>query len=138
MSSAALAAESAGDAAAGVKLTIDKTNALMKRSGTVKEFMELFFEDDLTITGEGETVTYKGLKSVENPLAAYLARQSQCKMTIIDPVRSSGSLAAAFIQEHCSPAKQGEKPDDWRILCVFRNGPNGWRVTMELFTSGVL
>lgn len=138
MPSVALAAEGGGDAAAGVKLTIDKANALMKRSGSPKEFMELLFEADLMITGEGETVTYKDLKSVEKPLAAYMAHQAQCKMTVVDPVRSSGTIAAAFIQEHCDPAREGEKPDDWRILCVFSNGAKGWRVTMELFTSGVL
>ena len=57
-------------------------------------------------------------------------------LTVLDPVRSSGNMAVAFIHEHEEPAKAGEKPDDYRILYVFRKGPKGCRVTMELFTSG--
>jgi hypothetical protein len=139
MPSAASAGQGADDVAAtaGVKLTLDKANALMLRSGSVKALMEALYEDDLVITGEGQTVTYQSLAAAAKPLADYMDLQAHCKMTVIEPVRSSGNLAAAFIQEHCDPAKKGEKPDDWRILGVFRNGAKGWRMTMETFSGGV-
>jgi ketosteroid isomerase-like protein len=130
------AADQNGADAACVKATIDKTNALMKRNGSLKEFMDVFYEDDLLITGEGEKVFYRGLKSFEKPLAGYLANQTNVTLTVLDPVRSSGNMAVAFIHEHEEPAKAGESPDDYRILYVFRKGPKGCRVTMELFTSG--
>lgn len=124
-------------ARAGVQATVDKANALMKRNGSVKEFADLFYEDDLAIIGEGEKSLYRGLPSFMNRLAFYLQDQVHCSLTIVDPVRHSGDLAVAFIHEHCDPAKVGEPGEDYRILYVFRKGAKGWRVTMELFTPGV-
>lgn len=127
----------ADDARAGIQTTIDKSNALMKRNGSVKEFADIFYEDDLMIIGEGEKSLYRGLPSFMKRLEFYMQDQTHCSLKIIDPIRHSGKLAVAFIQEHCDPAKPGEAEEDYRILYVFRNGAKGWRVTMELFTPGV-
>jgi ketosteroid isomerase-like protein len=126
------------DAAMGVKALIEQTNALMKRHGSLKEFTELFFEDDLMIAGEGDKVFYKSLKAFEKPLAGYVADQTRCKLTVVDPVRASGTVAAAFVQMHCDPAKSDEQPVESRILYVFRKGAKGWRAMMEMYTAGVL
>ena len=134
---AAAADKAVGDAArTGIQATIDKTNALMKRNGSLKDFTDIFYEDDLMIIGEGEKSLYRGLPSFMNRLKFYLEDQTRCSLKIIDPIRDSGSLAAAFIHEHCDPAKAGEAGEDYRILYVFRHGAKGWRVTMELFTPG--
>jgi hypothetical protein len=138
VSSALQAADNAGSAEAGVKALIERTNALMKRHASSKEFADLFFEDDLMIAGEGDRVFYKSLKAFEKPLARYAADQTRCKLTVIDPVRASGTIAAAFVQMHCDPAKAEEQPVESRILYVFRNGAKGWRATMEMYTAGAL
>jgi len=136
--STARAAGEHDSAAAGVRAMIAQTNAMMKRNGSLKDFMDLFYDKDLMITGEGETVFYKDLKSFEKPLAGYLANQTHCKLTIKSPIRSSGNIATAFLQEHCDPATPAEKPEDYRILYVFRRNAKGWHVMMEMFTQGIL
>ena len=93
----AMAADKAAasdEASAGVHSTIDKSNALMKRNGPLNEFIELFYEDDLMIIGEGEKALYRGMPSFAKRLAYYMEDQTHCSLKIIDPVRSSGNLAA--------------------------------------------
>jgi ketosteroid isomerase-like protein len=138
VASTARAASEHDAAAAGVRAMIAQTNALMKRNGSLKDFMNLFYEKDIMITGEGETVFYKDLRSFEKPLAGYLANQTHCRLTIKSPIRSSGNIATAFLQEHCDPATSADKPEDYRILYVFRRNSKGWHVMMEMFTQGVL
>ena len=125
-------------AEAGVKALIERTNAVMKNHGGLKEFEDTFFEDDVMIAGEGDKTFYRSLKEFEKPLAGYVAGQSRCSLRVLDPVRSSGSIAAAFVQMHCNPAKAGDAPVESRILYVFRNGKKGWRAMMEMYTGGVL
>ena len=72
----------------------------------------------------------------EKEIAEYVASGSRCKLEIIDPIRSSGNLAAAFIFEHCNATSATEKDENARILYVFRKGPNGYRVNMENFGWG--
>lgn len=136
--SAVEAADKAGSAAKGVKALVESTNALMKRHGSLQEFEDLFFEDDLMITGEGDKVFYKSRKAFEKPLAGYVTDQTRCKLTVVDPVRASGTIAAAFVQFHCDPAKATDQPVESRSLYVFRNGVRGWRAMMEMYSAGVL
>lgn len=125
-------------AAVGVKALIGRTNAVMKNHGSLREFEETFFEEDLMLTGEGDKTFYRSLQEFEKPLAGYVADQTRCKLSVIDPVRSSGVIAAAFVQLHCDPAKAGDAPVESRILYVFRNGKKGWRAMMEMYSAGVL
>jgi ketosteroid isomerase-like protein len=108
----------------------------LHRNATAKEIADAMYEDDLMIVGEGEKALYRDLKSFMGPLAEYVASGSRCKLEIIDPIRSSGNLAAAFIFEHCNATSATEKDENARILYVFRKGPNGYRVNMENFGWG--
>jgi ketosteroid isomerase-like protein len=133
-----IAARAAGEqdmAAAGVRAMIAKTNELMKNNGSLKDFMKLFYEKDMMITGEGD-IYYRNLKSFEKPLAAYMANQRNCRLFFTSPIRSSGDMATAFIQEHCGPATVGASAEDYRILYVFRRNTSGWHVIMEEFVKG--
>jgi hypothetical protein len=115
---------------------LDTVNAMLRRKASGKEIADVLYEDDLMIIGEGEKSLYRDLKSFQKPLADYVAAESTCTISIIDPIRHSGNLAVAFLLEHCPAAKAGEKDDDARMIYVFRNGPKGWRVTMEMFGWG--
>jgi hypothetical protein len=106
----------------GIQSTIDKTNALQKRSAPGREIAAALFEDDLMITGEGEDKGYKGLSSFIDTFVGLSAGASNCDLKLIDPIRSSGNLAAAFLSQHCTASKAGEKDEDSRVLFVFRKG----------------
>ena len=121
---------------AALQAKIDTVNAMLKRKAPGKEIAESLYEDDLMIIGEGEKSLYRDLQSFQKPLADYVAQESTCTISIIDPIRHSGNLAAAFLLEHCPAAKAGEKDDDARMMYVFRKGAKGWRVTMEMFGWG--
>lgn len=123
-------------ARAEVQNTLDRVNALLKKNAPVQAIADAMYEDDLMITGEGEKGLYRDLKSFMGPLAEYVKDGSRCNLKIVDPIRASGDLAVAFVFEHCSAAKAGEKDDDARILYVFRKGTHGYRVTMESFGWG--
>jgi ketosteroid isomerase-like protein len=121
---------------AALQAKIDTVNAMLKRKAPGKEVAEVLYEEDLMIIGEGEKSLYRDLQSFQKPLADYVAQESTCTISIIDPIRHSGNLAAAFLLEHCPAAKAGEKDDDARMMYVFRKGAKGWRVTMEMFGWG--
>ncbi|MBL8266004.1 MAG: nuclear transport factor 2 family protein [Steroidobacter sp.] len=123
-------------ARAGIQSTVDKANALFHRSASAEEIAAALFEDDLMVTGEGEKGSYRNLKSFMGSLAAHTAAGPRCTLAIVDPIRSSGDLAVAFLAEHCTAAKAGEPEEDTRVMFAFRNGAHGWRVTMASFSIG--
>jgi len=127
--------DSTAEARAGIQKTIDQVNSLLKRNASAQEIAAVLYEDDLMITGEGD-VYYSNLASFMGPLAEYVKDGSRCHETIVDPIRASGNLAVAFVLENCAAASAGDKEENYRIMFVFRNGPHGWRATMEHFSAG--
>lgn len=123
-------------ARAGIQSTVDKANALFHRSAPAEEIATALFEDDLMVTGEGEKGSYRDLKSFMGQLAAHTAAGPRCTLSIVDPIRSSGDLAVAFLSEHCTAEKVGGEDEYTRVMFAFRKGANGWRVTMASFNFG--
>jgi ketosteroid isomerase-like protein len=122
------------DVTAELEAVIRKGEAIGARGGSAEEIADAFYEDDLTFTGEGEKGMYPNLKSFMKPLYDY-TRNPTCRMKIVDRVRHSGNIAVAWVAEHCEAS--GKDPAaDYRVIYVFRNGKKGWRVTMEMFTTG--
>lgn len=122
------------DAKSGIEATLDKTNELLAKGASAKEVADVMYEDDLTIIGEGEKALYPNLKSFMKPLEGYLTNPT-CRLKVVDTIRHSGSLAVAWVQEHCD-AHGSEAAEDYRIMYVFRKSAKGWRVTMEMFGAG--
>jgi ketosteroid isomerase-like protein len=120
----------------GIQATIDKTNALQKRNAPGREIAAALFEDDLMITGEGESKGYIGLSSFIDTFVRLSAGAANCDLKLIDPIRRSGNLAAAFLSQHCAASKSGGEEEDSRVLFVFRKGAKGWRVTMGHWSGG--
>src|SRR5262249_46208194 len=119
---------------AEIEAVIRKGEAIGARGGSAQEIAEAFYEDDLTFVDEGEKALYPDLKSFMQPLQDY-TRNPTCRMKVVDHVRHSGALAVAWVAEHCDAS--GKAPAaDYRVIYVFRNGKKGWRVTMEMFTTG--
>jgi hypothetical protein len=125
---------------AGVEQTISTLNALFARGASVAEIADAMYDgDDVVITGEGEPVAYRSLKSFMPRLEVYLANIRQCRLSVVQPIRHSGTLAAAFIAEHCAAGalNAGATADaDARLLWVFRKSAKGWRVSLEMFSFG--
>jgi ketosteroid isomerase-like protein len=132
----ALSAPESGhdDAQTGIETVIKKYNALVARGASAKEVAELLYEDDLTIIGEGEKSLYPNLASFMKPLEGYLGNPT-CRLALVDKIRHSGDVAAAWMLEHCEVHGNSPK-EDYRVLYVFRKGTKGWRVTMEMFGAG--
>jgi ketosteroid isomerase-like protein len=129
-----IAEEAPAGARAGVQATLTRVNELFAKGGSAQEVADVLYEDDLTVTGEGEKSLYPNLKSFMQPLAGYLTNPT-CKLSLVDKIRHSGNLAVAWVHEHCD-AHGAEKAEDYRIMYVFRKSSKGWRATMELFVSG--
>jgi ketosteroid isomerase-like protein len=132
--SGAVAEEVPADARVGVEATLNKVNDLFAKGGSAQQVADVLYEDDLTVTGEGEKGLYPNLESFMKPLAGYLTNPT-CRLTLADKIRHSGNLAVAWVQEHCDH-HGAEKAEDYRIMYVFRKSSKGWRTTMELFVSG--
>jgi ketosteroid isomerase-like protein len=131
---AAVNASKQDDVTLEIESVVRKGEAIGARGGSAQEIADGFYEDDLTFTGEGEKALYPDLKSFMKPLQDY-TRNPTCRMKVVDRVRHSGELAVAWVAEHCD-ASGTELAADYRVIYVFRNGKKGWRVTMEMFTSG--
>ena len=121
------------DVTAELEAVLRAGEAIGARSGSAQEIADAFYEDDLTITGEGEKF-YPNLQSFMTRLYEH-TRNPTCRMKIVDRVRHSGDIAVAWVAHHCEANGQ-EPASDYRVMYVFRDGPKGWRVTMEMFTSG--
>ena len=60
----------------GIQATIDKTNALQRRGAPGREIAAALFEDDLMITGEGESKGY-GTRLLYGHLCPALCRRRE-------------------------------------------------------------
>jgi len=114
----------------------DQAAVVLNNGGSAKDVAEVFWDDDLDIVGERESRLNSDLKSWLPIFQEYLGNRT-CQLRIVGEPRISGDLAAVFVHEHAD--KYNEHPaEDYRMLCVLRKGPKGWRVTMEMFGPGLL
>ena len=121
-----------------IQAMLTSVDRLVKSRAPVEEIAEAFYAPDLLITGEGEKGLYRSRTEFMKPLESFVANGGNCKLEIVDPVRHSGNLAAAFVSEHCKGADANSPNSDARILYVFLKGVHGWRVTMEMYGGGGL
>jgi hypothetical protein len=124
------------DIAQQLQAVADKAIALTRQPGQTKALADLFYEDDLTITGEGFGKYYPNLASFTEPLAE-ATKNPSCNLHLLGKPQSSGRLATAWFTEHCDAYKD-MPAEDYVTLYVWRKGPKGWRVTMESVTAGKL
>jgi ketosteroid isomerase-like protein len=126
------------DVRAEIEAMLQSVDRLVKAHAPVKDIAEAFYEPDLLITGEGEKGLYRSREAFMKPLQAFVENGSGCTLKIVDPLRHSGSFAAAFVSEHCKAPDSKDADSDARVLYVFRKGANGWRVTMEMYDNGTI
>jgi ketosteroid isomerase-like protein len=121
-----------------IEAMLQSVDKLVKAHAPINEIAEAFYERDLLITGEGEKGLYRSRDAFMKPLQAFVEGGSGCTLKIVDPLRHSGSLAAAFVSEHCKAQDSKSADSDSRVLYVFRKGVKGWRVTMEMYGDGAI
>jgi uncharacterized protein len=114
----------------------DRVGVVLNNGGSAKDVADVFWDDDLNVVGEKESRLYTNLQSWLAPFQGYLGNRA-CRLSIVGEPRISGDLAAVFVHEHCD-AYDEHPAADFRMLCVLRKGPKGWRVTMEMFGEGLL
>lgn len=124
-------------AQAGILAMFASARAAIHRHASTEEVAHIFYNDDLVVAIQGDRA-YHGLRSFMRPLAGYLQGVERCHFKLMEPVQHSGDIAAAFVQEHCDPAKPGDAAEDLRILYVLKHGPKGWRVSQESAMEGVM
>jgi ketosteroid isomerase-like protein len=124
------------DARTEIEAMLTSVDRLVKSRAPVEEIAEAFYDPELLITGEGEKGLYRSRAEFMKPLESFVANGGSCVLKIVDPVRHSGNLAAAFVSEHCKGTDSKNPDSDARILYVFKKGANGWRVTMEMYGGG--
>jgi hypothetical protein len=122
------------DIAAQLTVAMNKAVAIAHQPGQTKALAESFYEDDLTITGEGFDKFYPNLPSFMDTLAE-VTKNPTCNLRLIGKPETSGRLAVSWFAEHCDTYKD-MPAEDYRILYVWRKGQKGWRVTMESFSRG--
>lgn len=127
-----------GDVRSEIEAMMTSVDRLVKSRAPVHEIAEAFYDPELLITGEGEKGLYRSRTEFMKPLESFVANGGNCTLKIVDPVRHSGNLAAAFVSEHCKGTDAKSPDSDARILYVFKKGTSGWRVTMEMYGGGVI
>jgi fermentation-respiration switch protein FrsA (DUF1100 family) len=114
----------------------DRAAMVLNNGGSAKDVADVFWDDDLYIVGERESHLYRDVQSWVGPFQEYLGHRNT-RLKIVGEPRISGDLAAVFVHEHADTYKE-YPAEDYRMLCVLRKGPKGWRVTMEMFMPGAL
>ena len=114
----------------------DRAAVVLNNGGSAKDVADVFWDDDLHIVGARESHLYRDLRSWVGPFQEYLGHRNT-QLSIVGEPRISGDLAAVFVHEHADTYKEFPA-EDYRMLCVLRKGPKGWRVTMEMFMPGAL
>jgi fermentation-respiration switch protein FrsA (DUF1100 family) len=121
---------------AEIAALFERASMVLNNGGSANDVAKVFWDDDLNIVGPRENRLYTNVQSWLGPFQEYLGHRNT-QLRIVGEPRISGDLAAVFVHEHADAYKE-YPAEDYRMLCVLRKGPKGWRVTMEMFGPGAL
>jgi ketosteroid isomerase-like protein len=117
--------------------------ALVRGDSATAVAKSLYAEDDL-LTGEGEAGSTRGMAATIKDVQGWMdslgpGGTKGCKYTIVDPVVSSPTTFSSFLLLKCKANPPVLKADqDLRMMYVWKKLPQGWRVVLEMYESGIL
>lgn len=124
-----------------IRSALDGVEAAFGRGTTPAELLEIWYDDEVIVAGEGDPCAGRGV-------AALLAKAEQMltemgphptvRFTIDEPILAEGALAVVLLDCTLLPDLPGAETQSYRILTAWRPGPRGWRIVREMFAVGPL
>jgi uncharacterized protein len=108
----------------------DEAGKLLNGGGSARDIANVFWHEDVRVLSAEHF--YADLESWLKDFQAETGRNHAAQFRIVGEPQVSGDLAAVFVHEH----QELPEPADYRLLCVLRKGPKGWRVVMEMWGPG--
>jgi hypothetical protein len=118
------------DIKAELEAVFGETGRLLNGSGTAQEIANAFWDDDVRVLSADRF--YPDLESWLKDFQSETGREHSAQFSFVGEPQISEDLAAVFVHEH----EELPEPADFRMLCVLRKGPRGWRVIMEMWGPG--
>lgn len=111
------------------------------RGATAKEIVDLLYDQDLMLIGEGFPAASSGLKECLPLFEAAFQEwgpRPKLEMRISEPIQEADELAVTVVGVTCYPDVAGAEPVRYRMMAAWKPTSRGWRVVVETFTYGVL
>jgi ketosteroid isomerase-like protein len=139
----AMAAESvAAKSRAEIERVLAAVEQGFARAEDATTLSKRLYADDVVMVGEGATLASRGMKAAIQDVQEWYDSlgpngMKTCKYTIADPVVASSTTFSSFMLLHCA-ANPPKLPDgqDLRMMYIWKKGPKGWRVALEMYAPG--
>jgi hypothetical protein len=127
-----------------IESALHAVEKLLARDASAEEIVGLLYADDALLTGEGAAGSFRGRAAVIEDVAEWKkglgpGGSKTCKYAIVDPVVASKTVFSSFLLLTCK-ANPPVMPKDQtlRMLYTWTRLPQGWRVILEQYESGVM
>jgi ketosteroid isomerase-like protein len=124
-----------------LEAVIHVAEAALARGADVAEFVELFYDHDAVVVGEGWPAAIRGVAALLPPLGVMFREwgsRPKMRLILLDPVLTEGSVATAFVDARVTPGNPGAAEERYRVLYAWKRGARGWRVALEMFAGGAI
>jgi ketosteroid isomerase-like protein len=142
--SSSAATPSAGATRSQIELALRTIEQALARGDGATAISRMMYAENDRLTGEGQSGSTRQMAGTIKDFQEWLESLGPggakgCKFTIVDPVVASSLTFSSFVQLHCSANPPGlPKDQEYRVLYVWRKLPEGWRVVLEMYLSGIL
>lgn len=115
---------------ADIQAAFDQAGKLLNSGASGRDIAKVFWHDELRVVSAERY--YPDLDAWLKDFQKFTGQDHAAQFRIVGEPQVSGDLAAVFVHEH----EKLPEPADYRLLCVLRKGPKGWRVIMEMWGPG--
>jgi ketosteroid isomerase-like protein len=97
---------------------------------------------DVVMVGEGDAAAKRGMKAAIDEVQGWYESlgtngQKTCKYTIAEPVVATRTTFSSFMLLHCKANPPVlPKDQELRMMYIWKKGPQGWRVALEMWAPG--
>lgn len=111
------------------------------RGASATEIAALLYDDSAMIVAEGAPSATRGIAAGIPDMQGVLngwGPHPRLAMRIADPILAAESTATTFLDVECQPDFHGAETVRYRLLSGWLKGGRGWRIVLEMYTSGPL
>lgn len=111
------------------------------RGASATEIATLLYDESAIIVAEGAPSATCGVAAAIPEMQSVLDEwgpHPRMAMRIADPILAAESTATTFLDVECQPNIPGAQTVRYRLLSGWRKGRSGWRIVLEMYTSGAL
>lgn len=129
------------DAESGIRAVLDSLSRAYLEGADPTVILDLMYEPDVIVVGEGEPGATRGIPVLEEKARAISAAAGphpKVFFSVCMPIQACGDTAVTMVGAEIHPDLPDAEIAYSRFLAGWRKGARGWRICMEMHAEGRL